>query len=166
MHLWKIQNGIPSLADNFLVAGGTSVGIGGFVLTLDRALEFFEARGFNYLGYAVVFLAFGTLGGLGLWLFRRNEKRLRAEVIIPRRVFGFGIAAVLILVTTSLVAQVFRLPLMSTGSIVVGIYTFLYTFVVKAALRWPARTATFSLCLSLVVGAVGVLTQFLNLARP
>jgi hypothetical protein len=113
-----------------------------------------------------VFLAFGTLGGLGLWLFRRNEKRLRAEVIIPRRVFGFGIAAVLILVTTSLVAQVFRLPLMSTGSIVVGIYTFLYTFVVKAALRWPARTATFSLCLSLVVGAVGVLTQFLNLARP
>jgi hypothetical protein len=164
MHLWKIRNGIPSLADNFLVAGATSVGLGCFVLTLDHALEFFEPRGFSYLGYATVFLAFGVCGALGIWLFMRNEKLLRAEVIIPRRVFGFGTAAVLILITTSLIAQIVRLPLMSTGLIVVVAYTCLYTLVVKASFRWPAPTTTCSVALSLALAAIGVLSKILKVA--
>ncbi|ATC64869.1 hypothetical protein CMV30_13325 [Nibricoccus aquaticus] len=163
MHLWKIQNGIPSLADNILVAAGLSLGVGAFVLSLNCALEFFEARGFNYLGYFAVFSVFGVLGGLGLWLFMRNEKLLRAEVIVPRRVFGFGTATVLIMITTALISDLFQSDLATTGLVVIGFYTIAYSVIVQCALRWPSRTTSFSLWLSLTLGALGVLAKALKL---
>lgn len=159
MHLWKIQNGIPSLADNFLVAGGMSVGIGCFVQTLDSFLEFFEARGFNYLGYFAAFGAFGALGGLGLWLFMRNEKRLCDEVIIPCRVFGYGTSTILIMITTFLINDLFRTDLTTTGLLVVGSYTIVYSLIVQCSLRWPSRTASFTLWLSLTLNAIGLLAK-------
>jgi hypothetical protein len=163
MHLWKIQNGIPSLADNLLVAGGLSLGVGAFVLSLDHALEFFEARGFNYLGYFAVFSIFGALGGVGLWIFARNEKRLRSEVIIPRRVFGFGTAAVLTMITTILISDLFDSDMMATGLAVVGFFTLAYSLIIQASLRWPSSVATFSLWLSVALGALGLLAKAFKL---
>ncbi len=91
MTLWRIKNGLPSLADGLLVIGGIPGAVFIPVRALDPLLDYFEPRGLPYLGYAILFVMLFGLGGLGLLVFLRNQRKLRPKIRAPRVVFAFTV---------------------------------------------------------------------------
>ncbi|MBX3750899.1 MAG: hypothetical protein KF897_12490 [Opitutaceae bacterium] len=167
MTLWRIKDGIPSIADALLVAGGMICGIGIFVPLSDRILDYFEPRGLLVLGYAVLLVIGMGVGGLGFWAFIRNQKKIREEIRIPRLVFAFA-APPLILLFHSILLPVFWRPWenhstealdqawRNLGVSLILVFAWLYVFMVKAAIRYPARTTIIALWFNVGLGAVGV----------
>jgi hypothetical protein len=99
MTLWRIKDGIPSLADALLVTGGVSTVIGIVVPSIDPMLNYFEPMGLVYLGWAGLFLLGAIVGVTGMIGFYRNEKIIRNEIRFSRWVFGY-LSPVLIMVLT------------------------------------------------------------------
>jgi hypothetical protein len=173
MNLWRIKDGMPSVADGLLVAGGM---MGDFFLltaVFDPFLNYFEPRGLLYLGYAILFIAFGALGGFGFLVFWRNQKKLRVEIRVPRLVFAFAVPPLFLLFHSIAISWLF--PFILPGKIsledayrLVGVtlvigFALLYTTVVRAALRWPTRTTMIALWFNVGMGALGVTAKFLKL---
>ena len=173
MTLWRIKDGIPSLADGLLVTGGMMGGI--FLLTavFDPFLNYFEPRGFLYLGYAILFVVFGSLGGLGFFVFLRNQQKLREEVRVPRGVFAFAVPPLFLLFQEIAISWLFPSILekkieLEDAYHLVGVTLFfgfavLYAAVVRAALRWPGRTTVIALWFSVGMTALGATAKVLNL---
>jgi hypothetical protein len=173
MTLWRIEDGIPSVADGLLVAGGMISGIGLFVYLADPVLNYFELRGMLYLGFAVLFLIFGSLGALGFLVFFRNQNKMRDEIRIPRLVFALSTPPLFLLFHALLIAWLFpaiiRKEIMLddayqvVGLSLIVVFAVMYAIVVRAALRWPARTTAIALWFNVGLGAAGVTAKVLSL---
>jgi hypothetical protein len=174
MTLWRIKNGIPSYADALLVAGGMILGIGTFIPLFDRILDYFEPRGLLALGYAVLLLIGGSVGGLGFWVFWRNQKKMREEIRIPRLVFAFAAPPLILLFHTVFLPFVWspweegRLDTLdhawrNLGLSLIAVFALLYVLLVKAALRYPERTTIIALWFNMGLGAIGVLAKAASL---
>ncbi len=145
-------------------------GLGIVIPQLDRILDYFEPRGLLALGYAILFVSSLIVGGLGFWVFTRNQKKIREEIRIPRLVFAFA-APPLILLFHSIFLPVFWRPWenhdaealdqawRNLGISLILVFAWLYVLVVKAALRYPARTTIIALWFNVGLGAVGVVAK-------
>jgi len=173
MTLWRIKDGIPSVADGLLVAGGMMSCIGLFIRSADPVLNYFEPRGLLYLGFVILFVIFGSLGGLGFLVFWRNQKKIREEIRVPRIVFAFCTPPLFLLFHTLLMAWLFpaivrhELTLDEAyrwvGINLIVVFAVMYAAVVRAAIRWPARTTVIALWFNVGLGAVGVTAKALSL---
>jgi hypothetical protein len=173
MTWWGIRDGFPGLADCTLVAVGPVAGIMTFVRAVDPVLNPFERAGLLYLGYAVLFLVFGSVGALGFVLFQRNQRKLRSEFIVPRMVFLFA-APVLFLVSQTLLMALF-FPGIVRGNISLDMASvlidvglgallwLLYVGVVFAALRWPGRTGMVAVWSWAGLIGLGVVAKLMSL---
>jgi hypothetical protein len=166
MKLWHIVDGVPSVADGVLVSAAPVFCLGVFVRVLDPVLNYFEPRGLVYLGYALVFLAFGCLGGIGFAAFMANQKKMREEVRVPRVVFAFSAVPVVLVLHTAIVAwlvpTIVRRDLSldsisnQVGLVLIAVFGVLYALVVKAALRFPTRTTAIAIWFNLALSALEV----------
>ncbi len=173
MNLWRIENGLPSLADGLLVAGGLVGGI--FLLTtvLDPVLNYFEPRGLLYLGYAFLFSVFSVLGGIGFLVFWQNQNKIREEIRVPRIVFAFATPPLILLFQSVVIAWLwpdiihkkitFEDAARTAGALLIIIFAILYAGVVRAAIRWPARTTIIALWFNVGMGMLGAVAKFVKL---
>lgn len=162
MTLWKIHDGIPSIADAFLVVGGLIGACTVFIPCVEPILSVFEPRGLVYLGYFVALLVMLISGAAGFWLFVRNEKKLRWEVIVPRRVFAITSLPVIFLVRFFTDAWAFRAGLGFFEHLASLVFCFVPIFglVVRVSLRFPERAAAAAMWFQLSLAALGVLAKF------
>ena len=166
MTLWRIRDGIPSFADALLVAGGTVFGIGCFIAIADPFLDYFEPKGQLYLGYGLLFLIGLVSGGSGMAIFWRNQQKIRPEIRIPRMVFTFA-SAPLIVIFHQLLLPAFWEPLVNDldqvwrnlGISLIVVFAWFYVAVVRAALRYPERTTIIALWFNVGLGAVGLIAK-------
>jgi hypothetical protein len=173
MTLWRINDGMPSVADGLLVAGGMMGGI--FLLTAvsDPVLNYFEPRGLLYLGEALLFVVFGALGGLGFLVFWRNQKKLREEIRVPRLVFAFSTPPLFLIFQSLAIAWLtpaiihgtinFKDAYNAVGLVLIVVFALIYSAVIHAAIWWPTRTTLIALWFNIGMGVLGVTAKFLNL---
>ena len=155
MTLWRIRNGIPSFADALLVAGGPALCIGCFVEIADPFLNFFEPKGFLYLGWGLLCLAGSLLGGCGFLLFWNVQQKIRPEIRVPRLVFAFAAVPLIWQPLVNDLDKAWR----NLGIGLVVIFAGLYSVVVKTALRYPERTTIIAVWFSLALGAIGLIAK-------
>ena len=111
-------------------------------------------------------------GGLGFLVFWRNQMKLREEIRGPRLIFAFSAPPLILLFHSLAIAWLWpeiiqkKISLEEadrTASILlIIVFAVLYAGVVRAAVRWPARTTFISLWFYAVLGAVGVTAKFLK----
>ena len=173
MTIWRIKNGLPSVADGLLVAGGMIGGINLLSEVFDPVLNYFEPRGLLYVGYAILFVAFGALGGLGIMVFLRNQNKLRDEIRVPRLVFAFAIPPLFLLFNSIAISLIFPYIIRENISIekanyvislalIVG-FALVYAVIVRAALRWPTRTTWIALWCNVGMAAIGVTAKIIKI---
>ena len=164
MRLWKIENGIPSLADNVLISGVPPLGIAGVVATLSSSLEFFESRGLSsYYGYVTTILGSGILGGLWLFFFSRNEKRILPDLLQVRRIWASGLSLVLSFIAGLLVTDLFKTDFVLTQIMSALGCTLLYSLVIVWARHRPGQATHTTIIIALSLSLLGLIAKFLLL---
>jgi hypothetical protein len=165
MTLWKINDGLPSAADALLVVGGFLGACTVFIPCIEPILSVFEPLGLVYLGYFVALLGMLFSAAAGFWLFVRNEKKLRWEVIIPRRVFAITSMPVIFLVRFFTDAWAFRagLGFFDHLAILVVCFVPIFGLVIRVSLRFPQRAAEVAMWFQVSLAALGVLAKFASL---
>ena len=153
------------MADAFLVVGGLIGVCLLFIPCAELLLDFFEPRGLSYLGYFLALMFMLGAGAAGVWVFLRNEKMMRWEVIIPRRVFGITSAPLIFIamhLTSSLVWST-DLGFFEHIALLVVLFLPLFGIVVKLSLLFPARAAEVALWFHLGLAGLGVLAKAASL---
>lgn len=166
MTLWRIRDGVPSLADALFVAGGPIFCIGCFTAIADPFLDYFEPKGLLYLGFGLLFLIGLLFGGSGFLLFWRIQQKLRPEIRFPRLAFAFA-AIPLIFIFHQLLLPLFWTPLANDldlvwrnlGFSLIVFFALLYVGMVKAAVRYPERTNFIALWFSVGLGLIGAVAK-------
>jgi MFS family permease len=171
--LWHVKDGIPSVADVLLVAGGMWGVIFLLQAVFDPVADYFDARGLLYVGYSLLFIVFGALGGLGLLAFLLVDRKLRPEIRVPRFVFAFTVVPLFPLLQPVLESWLFRYhpgtshSVHDAGQIVSAIlilaFALLYALLVSVALRWPQRTTTVAFWFCAGMGVIGTAAMILSL---
>jgi hypothetical protein len=169
MHIWRIREGIPSWADAALVVGGPVAIVGAMVASIEPVLDWFEPRGWAYAGFAVVLGVYSGAVGLAGWLFLRNQRKIRPEIVLPRitaACCAMPLVAIFHAVVMSLILSAGAVRGLSLDAIQVGVAGGLvlagmlcYARLVSTALRFPERTALRVMRLSAGLSLVGVLAK-------
>ena len=165
MTIWRIKEGVPSLLDSLLVAGG-AVGVSMImVAVLDPLLDYMEPRGLSLLGFFIAFVLLLSTGGLAFWLFVRNEKKIRPEIIIPRRVFALTSAPLIYMALYLTSPWVWRSEVSFTEHIgaLVLFFMLLFRLVIRASLRFPHRASEVAIWFHIVLCGLGVLAKAASL---
>jgi hypothetical protein len=180
MHLWKNEGGVPSIADAVLVTSGPIAAIAATVVSIDPILNFMEPKGtmFGLLGYASIFvILFSLVGGVAALIWR-SAKQLRPEIQPPRIAF-LVLAPILVMVTTQLGQQFFTIRFVLDNQLPVSTFTYVfygsvlialflagfgYFVVSRIALRFPQKTARYSVYFLIGVSILGVIGKIAKLA--
>ena len=165
MTLWKIKDGLPSAADALLVVGGFLGACAVFIPCIEPILGVFEPLGLVYLGYFFALLVMLFSAAAGFWLFVRNEKKLRWEVIIPRRVFAITSMPVIFLVRFFTEPWAFRAGVGFFDHLALLVICFVPVFglVVRVSIRFPERAVGVAMWFQVSLAAIGVLAKFASL---
>jgi len=165
MTIYRIRDGVPSVADALLVVGGFPGACTVFTPCIEPILAVFEPIGLVYLGYFIALLVMLMSIAAGIWIFLRNEKKLRWEVIIPRRVFAFTSMPVIFLVLFFTDAWAFRVGVgfFEHLALLVVCYVPIFGLVVRISLRFPERAALAAIWFQVALAALGVLAKFASL---
>lgn len=165
MTLWRIRDGVPSIADALLTLGGPLSACSGAISCIDPLLDFFEPRGLGYLGFAIALLLLLVSGGAAAWLFFRNEKKLRWEVIVPRRVFLISAVPVTMLglLLTSSWAWGAGLRFFEHFALLVVCLLPIFGVVMRYSLRSPHRAMAIAVWFHLALVALGTLAKVASL---
>ncbi len=165
MTIWRIKAGVPSLADALLVVGGLIGVCSLFIPCVEPLLDFFEPRGLSYLGYFIGLLLMLGAGAAGVWAFLRNEKKMRWEVVIPRRVFAITAAPLIFIAIhlTSPWAWSTDLGFFEHIALLVVLFIPLFGIVVRLSLRFPARAAEVAIWFHVGLAGLGVIAKAASL---
>jgi hypothetical protein len=165
MTLWRIKDGIPSVADALLTVGGLLGVCTVFIPCIEPILSVFEPLGLVYLGYFLALLVMLMSGVAGVWLFLRNEKKLRWEVIIPRRVFAITAVPMIFLVRFLTDPWTFRagISFFEHLALLVVCFVPIFGLVVRFSLRFPQRAMEVAMWFHISLAALGVLAKFASL---
>jgi hypothetical protein len=161
MNVWRIKEGIPSLADALLVVGGL-IGICMLFLPFaDALLDFLEPKGLAYLGYFIALMFLLGAAAAGVWAFLKNEKKMRWEVVIPRRIFAITAAPLIFIAMhlTSPWAWRSDIGFFEHVGVLVLLFLPLFVVVMRLSLRFPRRAAEVALWFHLSLAGIGVLAK-------
>lgn len=170
MKLWRFRDGIPSVADGVLIVMAPLVFSCG--VFFDPILDYFEPRGLVYLGYGFNFVVLmGCAAGVGA-MIRRNHRKTRDELRVPRA--AFAVVSFLVSLLTMFGGHELMIwLLLRRGAVDDGLWwklmalqvvicTTVYPFVIQFALRRPLRANRIAGCMMIVLGLLGMVGKILG----
>ena len=153
------------MADAFLVVGGFLGAASLFIPAIEPILSIFEPRGLSFIGYFLALLLMLAAGALGFWLFVRIERKLRWEVIIPRRVFAITSAPIIFILVYLTGPWVWKsgMGFFEHALLLVLALVPVYGLVLRLSLRFPERAAGVAIWFHLGLMGLGVFAKFATL---
>lgn len=161
MTLWRIKDGIPSIADALLATGGLIGVCLLFIPCIEPLLDFFDPKGLSYLGFLFGLIIMLGVGAVAVWVFIRNEKKMRWEVVIPRRVFAFTAAPLIFIAMhlTSFWTRDADISFFEHIGLLVILFVPVFGVIVRLSLLFPAKAAAIALWFQLGLTGLGVLAK-------
>lgn len=161
MTLWRIDNGIPSLADALLVSVCPMAVCLSIIPISDWLLSYLEPHDLGALGFFLALMFMLGIGALTFSVFRRNERRIRPEIIIPRRVFAITSVPLIFIAYQMTLPWAFRTAICFYDHhlLLSLFFTGIFGLVVRGCLKFPHRASEVAIWFSLILSAIGLVAK-------
>jgi len=124
-------------------------------------LSYFDPHDLSALGFFLALMFMLGAGALVVLMFRRNEKQIRPEIIIPRRVFAITSVPLIFIAYQITRPWAFRsgVGFFEHFAILSLFFTGIFGLVVRACLKFPQRASEVAIWFSLVLSGIGVVAK-------